>query len=117
VLKEGWGRIWFRSEGWVGFQLKFLVYLTAFVIGGMIAIAENTSDVTRFFCTGTERSLMRAGAFDASGLLMAKVFSVTVALAVCALRDVSFGIGGFKCDFTLLKEFYLEDVFVVGGRF
>ena len=49
ALRESWGGIGLRTEGRVGFLLKFLVYLTAFVIGRMIAIAEYATDIIRFF--------------------------------------------------------------------
>jgi hypothetical protein len=46
---------------------------------------------------------------------MAEVFCVAITLAIGALGDVSFVIGGLKFDLTLLEVFYLEDLFVVGG--
>jgi hypothetical protein len=42
---------------------------------------------------------------------------MSVTLAVRALRNVSFGIRGFKFNVALLEEFYLEDFFVIGGMF
>jgi hypothetical protein len=48
---------------------------------------------------------------------MAEVFRVAITLAIGALGNVCFAIGGLKFDITLLEVFYLEDLFVVGGRF
>jgi hypothetical protein len=45
---------------------------------------------------------VRPNAFDTSGFQMTKVFSVAIALAVGALGDVSFMIGCFEFDLTLL---------------
>jgi hypothetical protein len=48
---------------------------------------------------------------------MAKGFRVVITLAIGALGNVSFVIGGLKFDLTLLEVFYLKDIFVVGGGF
>jgi hypothetical protein len=45
---------------------------------------------------------------------MTEVLRMPVTLAVRALRNVSFGIRGFKFNFALLEEFYLEDFFLLG---
>jgi hypothetical protein len=42
---------------------------------------------------------------------------MSITLAIGTLRDISFVVSRFKFDLALLKEFHLEDVFVVGSRF
>jgi hypothetical protein len=42
---------------------------------------------------------------------------MSITLAIGTLRNISFVVRRFKFDFALLKEFHLEDVFVVGCRF
>jgi hypothetical protein len=60
---------------------------------------------------------MGSCAFDTSWLEMAEVLSMTITLTIRTLRNVSFVIGGFEFDFTLLKMFYFKDIFVVRSRF
>jgi hypothetical protein len=55
--------------------------------------------------------------FDTSGFFYGKNFSVAITLQIGALGNVSFVIGIFKFNLTLLEVFYLKDIFVVGGGF
>jgi hypothetical protein len=42
---------------------------------------------------------------------------MSITLAIGTLRNISFVVRRFKFDILLLKEFHLEDVFVVWCRF
>jgi hypothetical protein len=46
-----------------------------------------------------------------------EIFSTSITLAIATLRNIYFVVRRFKFDLALLKEFHLEDVFVVGCRF
>jgi hypothetical protein len=103
--------------GLVGFLLKVHVYHAAFVVGRVIAVAEDAAYFARSFLVRAEGSQVGTGTFDTSGFLMAEAFRVAITLAIGALGNVSFVIGGLKFDLTLLEVFYLEDLFIVGGGF
>jgi hypothetical protein len=67
LLDEGGRSILFDSERRVGLLLQILVDLTSFVIGGAVAIAENTADCTRPVLEMAIEGQMISGAFDATG--------------------------------------------------
>jgi hypothetical protein len=46
LLNEGRRRILFEAKRRVGLSLQVLVDCTAFVIGGVVAITENTAECT-----------------------------------------------------------------------
>jgi hypothetical protein len=107
----------FGPQGWKSFLLELLIYRTTFVVGRMVAVTEYATYIARLFLTRAKGCRMRSGTFDASWLLVTKVFRVPISLTIGTLGDVSFKIGGFKLNFALLKEFNLENVFVIGGGF
>jgi hypothetical protein len=90
------------------FLLEFLVDRAFFVISGMVATTENTSDIIRAFCSVTVLCGVITCAFDASWFEMAVFFCVSVSLAVCALSNIPFVLGRFKFDFALLEVFDKE---------
>jgi hypothetical protein len=79
----------------------------AFVVGRAIAVAEDAAYFARSFLAWAEGSQMGTGTFDTSGYLMAEVFRVAIMLAIGALGNVSFVIGGgLKFDLILLVVLY-----------
>ena len=98
-------------------MLEFFVYRTTFVVGRVVAVTKHATYFAGFFFAGANGCRVKSGTFDASRLLVAKVFGVSVALTIGTLGNISCRIGGFKLNFTLLEVFNLEYFFVVGGRF
>jgi hypothetical protein len=41
--------VWFRTEGWESFLLEIFVYCAAFVVGRVIAIAQDAADFIKSF--------------------------------------------------------------------
>jgi hypothetical protein len=65
LLDEGGRSILFDSERGVGLLLQVLVDRTSFVIGGEVAIAENSAYCTRLVLAVAIEGQMIASAFDA----------------------------------------------------
>jgi hypothetical protein len=56
--------IWSRAERWIGFLLKVLAYHAAFVVGGVIAVAEDAAYFVRSFLAWAEGRQVGTGTFD-----------------------------------------------------
>jgi hypothetical protein len=68
LLDEGGRSILFEVERGVGLSLQGLVYPTALVIGGVVAITERTADCTRTVLALAMEGQVITGAFDATWL-------------------------------------------------
>jgi hypothetical protein len=66
LLDEGGSSILFDAERGVGLLLQVLVDRTPFVIGGVVAIAENTAYCIRPVLAVAIEGQMITGAFDAT---------------------------------------------------
>jgi hypothetical protein len=68
LLNEGGRSILFVAERGIGLPLQALVDRTALVIGGVVAITENTADCTRTVLALAMECQVITGAFDAMRL-------------------------------------------------
>jgi hypothetical protein len=92
--------------------LEALVDRTALVVGRVISIAEDTPDIARAFLARALTHRVVTSTFYTPRLEVAKVRSVSIALTIGTLRDISRVPGRFEPNFSLLQEFNVEDALV-----
>jgi hypothetical protein len=98
--------------------LEVLVDHTALVVCRVVTTTKDATDIAGVFLAGAFTCQIGTGAFNASWCVVPVIFYEPVSLTVGTLCNVFFCLfGRFKCDFALLKVFYLKYVLIVWGRF
>ena len=86
----GWGfGVYFVSQWWKCSVLDIFIYSAAFVVGGVVAVAEKAFDLFRPFRTWAMFGAVFSGAFDTPWALKAVGLSMPVSLVFTTLRYIA----------------------------